>query len=230
MEQRRAEHDTRLPAVLLVLTITTGLIDAVSVLGLGRVFTANMTGNIVFLGFALAAAPGFSPSRSLTALGAFLVGTVVGGRLTVRLESSRRWLVVAAGVESAALLTAAVLALGYERGAEPLVSRTYALIALTAVAMGVRNATVRKLAVPDLTTTVLTLTLTGLGADSALAGGGNPRWGRRLLSVLAMLFGATVGGLLVQSAQIAWPLALSGVLALGATWWYAARPAGAIGL
>jgi uncharacterized membrane protein YoaK (UPF0700 family) len=227
MEHEGAEQDIHLPAVLLVLTMTTGLIDAVSVLGLGRVFTANMTGNIVFLGFALAAAPGFSASRSLAALGAFLVGAIVGGRLSVSLGSSRRrWLVVAATVEAAALLTAAVLALGSEHSAETLPSRIYALIGLTAVAMGVRNATVRKLAVPDLTTTVLTLTLTGLGADSGLAGGRNPRWRRRLSSVVAMLIGATVGALLVRNAKLAWPLALSGVLALGAAWWYAARPEG----
>ncbi len=82
-----------LPALLLVLTVTTGLIDAVSVLGLGRVFTANMTGNIVFLGFALAGVPGFSRPRSLAALAAFLVGAVIGGRLGARLEGSqRRWL------------------------------------------------------------------------------------------------------------------------------------------
>src|SRR5437867_7362062 len=73
----------RLSALLLVLTITTGVIDAISVLGLGRVFTANMTGNTVFLGFALAGVPGFSPLRSVAALAAFLVGAFVGGRLGV---------------------------------------------------------------------------------------------------------------------------------------------------
>src|SRR5438034_8566214 len=79
-----------LPGMLLVLTITTGVIDAISVLGLGRVFTANMTGNTVFLGFALAGVPGFSPLRSVAALAAFLVGAVVGGRLGVHLDRSRR--------------------------------------------------------------------------------------------------------------------------------------------
>src|SRR2546427_13138882 len=79
-----AEKPAALPALLLVLTITTGLIDAVSVLGLGRVFTANMTGNIVFLGFALTGVPGFSPSRSVAALASFLVRAVIGGRLSGR--------------------------------------------------------------------------------------------------------------------------------------------------
>ena len=100
-----------LPVLLVVLTITTGLIDAISVLGLGRVFTANMTGNIVFLGFALAGVPGFSPSRSLIGLAAFLTGAVVGGRLGVRLDASRqRWLLIVALVESGLLFAAALVA------------------------------------------------------------------------------------------------------------------------
>src|SRR2546428_2489223 len=93
-----AEKPAALPALLLVLTITTGLIEAVSVLGLGRVFTANMTGNIVFLGFALAGPPGVSRLRSPAALVAFLVGAVVGGRPGARLAGSpRRRLFAAAG-------------------------------------------------------------------------------------------------------------------------------------
>src|SRR2546425_6497991 len=94
----------RLTALLLVLTITTGVIDAVSVLGLGRVFTANMTGNIVFLGFALAGVPGFSPRRSVAALAAFLVGAVIGGLLGGRLDGSRRrWLFTVAAVQASVL-------------------------------------------------------------------------------------------------------------------------------
>src|SRR2546425_12997910 len=80
--------------------------------------------------------------------------------------------------------------------------------------MGVRNATVRKLALPDLTTTVLTLTLTGLAADSALAGGANPRaWGRGA-SVLRMVLGGAVGALLGRDS-VALPLAVSCVAGFG---------------
>ena len=68
-----------LPMVLVVLTVTTGLVDAVSVLGLGRVFTANMTGNVVFLGFAAAGVPGFSVARALVSLAGFVVGAMLGG-------------------------------------------------------------------------------------------------------------------------------------------------------
>src|SRR2546428_14031880 len=88
-EQVGQGRPASLPLLLLVLTVTTGLIDAVSVLGLGRVFTANMTGNVVFLGFALARVPGFSAVRSLAALAAFLAGAVVGGRLGIPLDGPR---------------------------------------------------------------------------------------------------------------------------------------------
>src|SRR3989441_3593424 len=90
LDQAGQERPASLPQLLLVLTVTTGLIDAVSVLGLGRVFTANMTGNVVFLGFALARVPGFSLVRALAALAAFLAGAVIGGRLAIRLAGSRR--------------------------------------------------------------------------------------------------------------------------------------------
>lgn len=75
-----------------------------SVLGLGRVFTANMTGNVVFLGFALAGAPGFSAPNYLAAIAAFVVGAVSGGRLGNALDGSpRRWLLTVAILESALL-------------------------------------------------------------------------------------------------------------------------------
>src|SRR5437762_7452698 len=142
-----------LPALLLVLTITTGLIDAVSVLGLGRVFTANMTGNIVFLGFALAGVPGYSARRSLAALAAFLVAAVIGGRLGTRLDASRRrWLLTVAFIESGVLFAAALAASGYDRETLAPVARLYTLIVLTAVAMGIRNSTARLLDCSDLTT------------------------------------------------------------------------------
>lgn len=70
---RHPRHGS-LPAILLMLTVTTGVVDAVSILGLGPVFVANMTGNVVFIGFALAGAPGFSLWGSVVALAAFLGG------------------------------------------------------------------------------------------------------------------------------------------------------------
>ena len=67
-----------------------GLIDAASYLGLGHVFAANMTGNILLLGLATAGASGFSTSACLASVGAFLVGAGVAGWLDRDLRASRR--------------------------------------------------------------------------------------------------------------------------------------------
>jgi uncharacterized membrane protein YoaK (UPF0700 family) len=216
-----------LPWVLMVLTMTTGLIDAVSILELGRVFTANMTGNIVFHGFAAAGVSGFSVARTLVSLAGFVAGAVLGGRLGVAMASvtRRRWLLTVAVVESGLLLVAAWLAIGYDLVAFTPVLTLDALIVLTAVAMGLRNATVRRLAVPDLTTTVLTLTLTGIAADSTLAGGRNPRVGRRFAAMLAIFAGSAVGAVLMSWGGLTLPLAVSGVCILLVTVAYATPPA-----
>jgi uncharacterized membrane protein YoaK (UPF0700 family) len=204
-------QDSLVPS-LMVLTVTTGVIDAVSFVGLGHVFTANMTGNVVFIGFALAGAEGVSIARSLVALASFGAGALVGGRLVNgAARTPARHLAIAAASEAAVLSIAAGVALG--RIGPPPTSIAYALITLTALAMGLRNAIVRKLGVPDVTTTVLTLTITGLAADSSLAGGDHPRSGRRVLSVLAMLGGAFLGALLLREWGFAPPLAVAACLA-----------------
>ncbi len=179
-----------LRGLLLTLTVVTGVVDAVSILALGRVFVANMTGNVVFSAFAVVGAPGFSLSASLFALAGFLVGAYAGGRLIARTAADRGALLRAgAGAEFG--LAAAVLLIAGLSG-DPGVSHgtlqlgngasgafgagvTDALAALLAAAMGVQNAVARKLAVPDLTTTVLTMTLTGIGADIRAAFRASPR-------------------------------------------------------
>jgi uncharacterized membrane protein YoaK (UPF0700 family) len=182
------------------MTAVTGLVDAVSFLSLGHVFTANMTGNVVLLAFASAGESELSVPRSLTALLAFLAGAVLGGRIMARAsgDAQIRMALVAFGVEITFLVAATFCAIGYGAASSPHSLQVYGLIALTALAMGTRNAAVRKLAVPDLTTTVLTLTLTGLAADSFLAHGSNPRWQRRLAAVLAMFAGAALGAILLR--------------------------------
>jgi uncharacterized membrane protein YoaK (UPF0700 family) len=216
-----AAPDRLLPVLLLALTAVTGFIDAVSYLALGHVFTANMTGNIVFLGFATAAVPGLSIARSSAALGAFAVGAIGGGLLAARMGGvgRQRCAGMAFGIESILLVAAAAVALGAGNDLLHDPARLYALIALTGLAMGVRNATVRKLAERDLTTTVLTLTITGLAADSSLAGGKNPGWARRASSVGLMFAGALAGAWLLRyslALPIAVAGAVSGVCALAA--------------
>lgn len=180
--------------MLLALTLFSGLVDAVCYLGLGRVFTANMTGNIVILGFAAAGAAGFSVTASATSLALFLVGAIAGGQITAHVLRRSRTLSTAISLEAifvgaaaTVACTAATVATGWGR---------YTTIALLAFAMGIRNSVIRRLSVPDMTTTVLTMTLTGLASDSSLAGGRNPRSVRRATSVLAMLLGAVLGAAL----------------------------------
>jgi len=197
-----------LPPVLLSMTVVTGLVDAFSYLTLGHVFVANMTGNIVFLGFALAGAPGFSIGASLAAIAAFAAGALAGGRLSTRFSEHRgRLHSSAAGAQAVFIAVAVVLA---AVGGSPVTTGfRYALIAMLGISMGIQNAAARKLAVPDLTTTVLTLTLTGIAADSRLAGGSGSQAGRRLTAVAAMLAGALAGAALVLRARIWYPLLIA---------------------
>jgi len=206
---------TPLLVTLMALTTVSGLVDAVCYLGLGRVFTANMTGNVVVLGFAVAGARGFSVTATLTSLAFFLIGAFCAGRAALWLLRGdavrNRLLLVAMGTEACFVATAALIAAlavtvatGWAR---------YVVIALLAFAMGVRNATVRRLAVADLTTTVLTMTLTGLAADSRVAGGAGRGSARKIAAVAAMLLGAIAGALLLKISLVP-PLAAAAALAL----------------
>ena len=220
--------DPRVP-LLLLLSVTTGLVDAASVLGLGKVFTANMTGNVVFLGFAWAGVPGFRPALFVVAIATFMVGALIAGR-TGKAHiggSERRWLLTSAIVESVLLWIAAALTVGFDVEAQAPEARLFAIIALTGLAMGYRNGTIRQLKVADLMTTVLTLTLTGLSADSTAAGGGNPNWRRRVGAVVAIFAGAAAGAYLFMQFGLGAPLAVAGALVLGSTLACAMHPSSA---
>jgi uncharacterized membrane protein YoaK (UPF0700 family) len=195
--------------LLLVLTVATGVIDAVSILALGRVFVANMTGNVVFLGMALAGAPGFSLAASVAALAGFLLGAFAGGGVLRRRGGHRGRLLRDTG---AAELVLVATALGLTATAPAGAVVTAVVAALLAIAMGLQNTAARRLAVPDLTTTVLTMTLTGIAAD--IRNSGSATITRRVLAVLTMFAGALVGTLLVLHAPLEWALALV-VLLLG---------------
>lgn len=188
------------PYALLGMTAVTGLVDAVSYLSLGRVFTANMTGNVVILAFATARVSGLSVARSLTALLSFLVGAIFGGRIMARAgaDSLIRFAAQAFLLEVVFLFAASFCSLGYRGDLLEHSFQPFVLIAFTGLAMGTRNAAVRKLAIPDLTTTVLTLTVTGIAGDSSLANGSSPRLARRVGSVLAMFVGAAIGAVVIR--------------------------------
>ncbi|GLR80050.1 DUF1275 domain-containing protein (plasmid) [Azospirillum oryzae] len=223
MSAPAASGTSPLPWLLILLSVTTGLVDAISVLGLGKVFTANMTGNIVFLGFAAVGTPGFLVMPAVTALVSFLAGALIAGRVgrTLAGRPMRHWLLASALFETSLFWIAAVVAAGFDAGPNAgeqfRASGIHAIIALTGFAMGFRNGTVRQLKVPDLTTTVLTLTLTGLAADSSLAGGANLNFGRRLASVAAIFLGAAIGAVMVMQSGLVLPLVVVGALVLAGT-------------
>ncbi len=204
---RNSPHGPVAP-LLLTMTFVTGLVDALSYLVLGHVFVANMTGNVLFLAFALAGAKGLSIEASLVALCAFVVGAASGGKIHSLMQNHRAKLLsvstlVQALLVAVALVLAALTTKPVEGGIR------YAIIVVLALGMGVQNAASRRLAVPDLTTTVLTLTITGLGADSRLVGGTGSRATRRSIAIACMLVGAFVGATFVLHVGIWWPMAIA---------------------
>jgi uncharacterized membrane protein YoaK (UPF0700 family) len=186
--------------VLVALTAFAGLIDAASYLGLGHVFVANMTGNVIFIGFGLGGVRSIDLAASLVAIAAFLVGAAGGGRLVGRLAArGRPWLAASTGTQTLCVAAAAgALATGV---ANVHGTSRLAVVALLAAGMGLQNALARRLNVPDVTTTVLTQTLTRLATEFRVAGGGSGT-GRRVTVIAAMLIGALLGAVLVLDAGL----------------------------
>ncbi|MFJ5110323.1 YoaK family protein [Streptomyces sp. NPDC088551] len=207
---------------LLTMTFATGLVDAVSYLRLEHVFVANMTGNVVFLGFSLAERYRLPVLAPIVAMAAFVLGAFLGGRLSRFLGGRPRfWLVCAFACQAAGLtLTALLLATGVLRAEGRI---TLVIIALLGACSGLQNATVRLLAPRDLMTTVLTQTLTGLSAESVLGAGIGRKPHRKIGSVLTMFAGAAVGALLLQTT-LAGVVGLAAVLVAGAAGVFALAP------
>jgi uncharacterized membrane protein YoaK (UPF0700 family) len=211
-EQAASNLRHPLSLTLLALTFSTGTVDAVSYLGLGHVFTANMTGNVVLLGFGIARAGGLPVLAPIVSLSAFLLGSGIGGAMARRLgDRHPTHVAYALGFETALLAVATILAAVAHP--HPATLAGDGTIASMAAGMGIRNATVRHLAVPDLTTTVLTMTITGLAADSTIAGGSGKGSLRRVSAIIAMLTGALAVALMLRTG-LTLPLAVAAALAL----------------
>jgi uncharacterized membrane protein YoaK (UPF0700 family) len=197
-----------LQLVLVVLSFVTGMVDAVTYLGFGHVFAANMTGNVIVLGFALVGAGEISATGSVVSLFGFIVGAAVSARLAHTLHPTRnRWMLLMLALETGLLVGAAALSLVLRAAGTDLV-----VVGLLAVAMGMRTATVRRLGIADVSTTVLTSTLAGLAAETLLSGAPFKfsAGGLRLVIVAAMLLGAASGAVLLNAGAAL-------VLGVGAT-------------
>jgi uncharacterized membrane protein YoaK (UPF0700 family) len=194
---RRLPSEHRYTAGLLLLTASTGVIDADSYLALDKVFTGNMTGNVLFIGFAIAGVAGIPFVNNVIALLGFVVGSMVAGRIVGRghakgLPAVSAWLLLAGGILAIAIATTWTIV-----GALP----QWLLLVLTfllASVMGSQVSAVRPIGNSDVTTIVVTNTLANLARDSRLAGGPHRHWAPRLLAVLAMGVGAAVGATVIH--------------------------------
>ena len=184
-------------ACLLLLTFSTGIVDAISVLVLGHVFVANMTGNVIFLGFWFAPHTVVDMTAALVAFVSFVAGAVLGGRLSRHLGGNvRRWLTASLGFEVVMLATLAILSglgvLDYHDNTKLI------LIAGLALTFGSQAATARQFGIQEMSTTVLTTTIVGIGFDSRVAGGTGHREKLRYSVVVTMCAGALVGATLTR--------------------------------
>lgn len=209
-------------AALLLLTVATGIIDAISVLSLGGVFVANMTGNVVFLGFWFATGSSIDLSAAVAAVLGFLAGAVISGRLVRRVgHRTRRWLTLTLATEVVVLLALSGLAgcglLDYADATR------LALIAGLGVTFGMQNAMARQFGMQELSTTVLTSTVVALGFDSRLAGGTGA--GKKLrLAVLSAMCGGAVIGASLSRVVVAPVIALAAVPIAAAAVIFTLRP------
>ncbi|EID16851.1 YoaK family protein [Mycolicibacterium phlei] len=206
--------------VTIILTFVTGIVDAVGFLVLDRVFTGNMTGNIVILGMGVAGAdelPVFGPA---VALAAFTAAAWVAGLALrrPRAQNPPGWhhrVTVLLGLGAAALGVLALLAVAVGDHPPPPVAA--AMAAATAATMGSQAVVARALAVTDMTTVVVTSTLAGLAGETWTRKAGSPLLNRRLGAIVVIFAGALTGALLLR-VHMAVPFAVAAALTAGVTW------------
>ena len=152
-------------SMVLVLTWAASGVDAISYLGMGHVFVANMTGNTVLLGLSVGQGHGMAALRSTAALIAFAVGVAVGAVIVERRPRRSAWPPAVTWAIAVEWVILAFFTLTWHLpGATPTGVTLFVLIALSAVAMGIQSAAIRHLKVPGIATTYITGTLTGMVA------------------------------------------------------------------
>jgi uncharacterized membrane protein YoaK (UPF0700 family) len=192
----KGDKDGPLIPMLIGLTVVSGMVDAFSFLKLGHIFVANVTGDVLFIAFGLGGAHGFSIPASLVTLCVFLLGALSGGRLFTHFRAHRGRLLAVVCLIQTVLFAAAVIVASMIHDSPPGSVRC-TLIVILGLSMGVQNALALKLAVPGLTTSVVTRAITGISAESHLAGGEGSNTGARIASTVALFVGALAGALLV---------------------------------
>lgn len=218
----RLSAETIRDVLLVCLTFASGAVDAFSLLGLGRVFTALMSGNVILLGLAAGSSAGSRALRSAVALVVYAVAVFAATRFMRNRGNPRLWppamtvVLVWEAVAQAGLLAGWVGASGHPNAAFEVI-----LVGVSAFAMGLQAGAVARLGVAGVTTTYVTGTLTRLIGELALGSGKHReivRWG----SVLgALLFGALCSALLMSGARQvapALPLAIT-LLVIGVAVW-----------
>jgi uncharacterized membrane protein YoaK (UPF0700 family) len=206
------DRDGPLPAMLVALTVLAGVVDACSILRLGHVFVATMTGNLVFVGLAIAGAKGFAIVPCLLSIGGFIVGALTGGH-ACRVAGGHRGRALR-NVLDVKLALASVVAVLAIANAHPSLAVRDAMVALLAMSMGCQLAAIRFLKVPDLLTVVLTLTITGALIERDL-GPLHPATIRRALALVAFAVGAVGGALLVLNLGLTAGLAAGLAIIVG---------------
>ncbi len=216
----------RRDALLVCLTLSSGAVDAISYLGLGKVFTANMTGNIVLLGLAVGSSERSAVVRAAVSLVAYAAGAFLGARIARRGERESIWrgeVTFVLGLE--ALLQAGLFAAWVAAAGRPGQSAEAVMVAMSALAMGLQSAAVAALGVAGVSTTYVTGTLTGLMGELAAGSGGRAQRARRALVLVALLAGAVIAAVLLTNVRrIAplLPLLMTGAVVLyAATRWRA---------
>ena len=193
---------------LLLIAAVCGLVDAACFLALGGVFAEIMTGNILLLAFRIGTGHQLgdaTPMRYLAAIGAFAIGALLGGAL-MRGREKRVERRIGFGIELGLVVVATALAFGTDAGSTG--EGRDLVVGLLACAMGLQNALIRKHGLADVATNVMTVTFTGLLADSRLVGGSDEHRGRRLASIGTFFVSAIVGAFLIRYGA-GWPLALA---------------------
>jgi uncharacterized membrane protein YoaK (UPF0700 family) len=193
--------------LLLALTFAAGVVDAVSYLGLGKIFTANMTGNLVFLALAVGQRNLLTALYSVGALIGFCCGALAAGRVLGYVRQPGAWPRRVTFVIAAELACMTAFAVGWvSLGGIPTGSWLYVLIGLSSFGMGMQNAAARYLAVPGLTTTVFTMALTGFMVDLSALRLRGPTQRRAVLAVVALFCGAAIGAALLMVDRVTPPV------------------------